>query len=283
MRTTTPKGGSRQIAFYGKGGIGKSTVAANLSAALALRGHSLLQVGCDPKADSCRLLLHGRPHPSILGLSACRPAADLGIDDIVQKGFAGVQCIETGGPEPGVGCAGRGIILAIEIMTRLGIYRAGYDYVVYDVLGDVVCGGFAVPIREGYADEVYLVVSGEFMSLYAANNITRAIQRHARRSSTRLAGIIGNLRNTTREREIIEAFARALGTKVLAFIPRDGAVQDAERRGMTIVEKDPASAFGRCIQELAACIEDKPETCIPSPLDDVALNELILKASGSER
>lgn len=271
----------RQIAFYGKGGIGKSTITANLSAVLAQRGHPVLQVGCDPKADSCRLLLHGRRLPSVLGLSKCRSTTALRAKDFVHRGFSGVHCVETGGPEPGVGCAGRGIILAIEIMTRLGVYSAGYDYIAYDVLGDVVCGGFAVPIREGYADEVYLVVSGEFMSLYAANNITRAIQRHARRSATRLAGIIGNLRNTRQEREIIKAFAGALGTQVLAFVPNDPAVQDAERRGRTIIEDRPDSAVGRSLRDLADRIEAKPRVIVPKPLGDRELDDLILKAAGS--
>ncbi len=270
----------RQIAFYGKGGIGKSTITANLSAVLAQRGRRVLQVGCDPKADSCRLLLHGRKLPSVLGLARGRSSASLKAADFVHKGFAGVHCIEAGGPEPGVGCAGRGIILAIEIMTRLGLRGAGYDYITYDVLGDVVCGGFAVPIREGYADEVYLVVSGEFMSLYAANNITRAIRRHAQRSATRLAGIIANLRNTRREREIVEAFAKALGTRVVASIPQDPAVQDAERRGMTVTEHRPDSPAGRGLRGLAALIEAKPRLVVPKPLDDDALNDLILKAAG---
>lgn len=267
----------RQIAFYGKGGIGKSMIAANLSATLSLEKREVLHVGCDPKADSCIALLRGRILPNILGLLKDRPMTALRTEEFLHEGFAGVHCIEAGGPEPGIGCAGRGITLAIDTMTKLGVYARKYDYVVYDVLGDVVCGGFAVPIRDGYADRVYLVVSGEFMSLYAANNITKAIVRHAQRSPTRLAGIVANLRGTVREREIIEAFAKAIGSEVLCFVPRDPLVQDSENHKMTVVERHPDSPFSQCIRELAESIEAQTETVVPTPLEDHELNDLVLR------
>ncbi|MBI5622764.1 MAG: hypothetical protein HY924_03195 [Elusimicrobia bacterium] len=272
---------SRQIAFYGKGGIGKSMVAANLSAVLAGRGRSVLQVGCDPKADSCKALLGGRKVANVLELLKTRSADSLAAKDFLHEGFAGVHCIEAGGPEPGIGCAGRGIILAIDVMTKTGVYARGYDYVIYDVLGDVVCGGFAVPIREGYADRVYLVVSGEFLSLYAANNIMKAIHRHAQRSATRLAGIVANLTGAPRERPIVTAFAAAYGLEVLEFLPRDPAVQDSENHGMSVIERHPDSPIGKRLAALARKIETRTTAIVPKPLDDSSLNALVLRAARS--
>jgi nitrogenase iron protein NifH len=225
---------ARQIAFYGKGGIGKSTVVANVTAALASMGHRVLQVGCDPKGDSSRTLLGGKSQVAVLDLlrqatgTGQRQRLPIAVDDMVQKGFAGVDTIEAGGPEPGFGCAGRGITMTMETMTKLGVFARAYDYVFYDVLGDVVCGGFAVPIRDSYAEEVYLVVSGEFMALYAANNICKGVARFAERGKTRIAGIVANERKVKGEREIIEAFAERIGTRLVEFVPRDAAVQAAE-------------------------------------------------------
>ena len=272
---------TRQIAFYGKGGIGKSTIAANVSAALALCGRKVLQVGCDPKSDSCKSLLHGRRIPSVLGLLKDRAASALRCEQFIHPGFAGVHCIEAGGPEPGVGCAGRGIILAIETMNRLGVYGRDYDDIVYDVLGDVVCGGFAVPIREGYADSVFLVVSGEFMSLHAANNITKALRRHAQRSSTRLAGVVANLRGLPRERQIVAAFADAIGSRVVSFVPRDPLIQEAELRQMTVIERRPRAPISLCLRDLAAEVVARSPAVVPRPLEDLALDRLVLKAARS--
>ena len=184
----------RQIAVYGKGGIGKSTTCSNLSAALSNQGYRVLQIGCDPKADSTKNLVGDQKKLSVLEQLKLKKNAVL--DDIVTKGFANTYCIEAGGPEPGFGCAGRGIITAMEIVEKLNVFQElDIDIVIYDVLGDVVCGGFAVPLRMSFAKEVYLVTSGETMALYAANNISKAIKRFGERSSVRLGGIICNQRN----------------------------------------------------------------------------------------
>jgi nitrogenase iron protein NifH len=193
----------KQIALYGKGGIGKSTTSANLSAALAETGLDILQIGCDPKRDSTRMLMQGKFIPTVMDLVRERGEAEITLGDIMFTGYHGVRCVEAGGPEPGVGCAGRGIIATFQILERLGALKG--DLIVYDVLGDVVCGGFAMPMREGYAQEVYLVTSGELMSLYAANNICKAIRRLSMRSRNRcrLAGVICNAKNLENEEELV--------------------------------------------------------------------------------
>ena len=162
----------RKIAIYGKGGIGKSTTTQNTVAGLAEMGKKVMVVGCDPKADSTRLLLHGLAQKTVLD-TLRDEGEDIDLDDVMKPGFKDTSCVESGGPEPGVGCAGRGIITSINLLEQLGAYDEdkALDYVFYDVLGDVVCGGFAMPIRDGKAQEVYIVVSGEMMAMYAANNI----------------------------------------------------------------------------------------------------------------
>ena len=204
----------RQIAIYGKGGIGKSTTTQNLTAGLAERGNRVMVVGCDPKADSTRLLLGGLAQKTVLD-TLRDIGEDIELGDILKEGFKGTRCVESGGPEPGVGCAGRGIITAINQLERLGAYTDDLDYVFYDVLGDVVCGGFAMPIREGKAKEIYIVASGEMMALYAANNISKGIARYARAGGVRLGGIICNSRKVDREYELVEAFAKELGTQLI--------------------------------------------------------------------
>ena len=180
----------RQIAIYGKGGIGKSTTTQNLAAALAEMGRKLMIVGCDPKADSTRLILGGMPKRTVLDTMREKEEEDVELNDFLFTGFQGIRAVESGGPEPGVGCAGRGIVSAINLLEQLGAYGSGLDYVLYDVLGDVVCGGFAMPIREGKAQEIYIVCSGEMMSLYAANNICKGIKRYAAAGKTKLGGLI---------------------------------------------------------------------------------------------
>ena len=162
----------RQVAIYGKGGIGKSTTTQNLTSALAEMGKHIMIVGCDPKADSTRLVLGGLAQKTVLD-TLREEGEDIDLDDIMKTGYGNIRCVESGGPEPGVGCAGRGIITSIGMLERLGAYTEDLDYVFYDVLGDVVCGGFAMPIREGKAQEIYIVASGEMMALYAANNISK--------------------------------------------------------------------------------------------------------------
>ncbi|MEL7052443.1 MAG: nitrogenase iron protein, partial [Cyanobacteria bacterium J06588_5] len=241
----------RQIAFYGKGGIGKSTTSQNTLAAMAEQGQRIMIVGCDPKADSTRLMLHSKAQTSVLQLAAELGAVeDVELDDVLQEGYRGVKCVESGGPEPGVGCAGRGIITAINFLEEEGAYE-DLDFVSYDVLGDVVCGGFAMPIREGKAQEIYIVVSGEMMAMYAANNIARGVLKYAQSGGVRLGGLICNSRNTDREVELIEALADKLNTQMIHFVPRDNVVQHAELRRMTVNEYAPDCNQAKEYAELA--------------------------------
>ena len=197
----------RQIAFYGKGGIGKSTTSQNTLAALAEMGHKILIVGCDPKADSTRLILHAKAQDTILSLAAAAGSVeDLEIEEVMKVGYRDIRCVESGGPEPGVGCAGRGVITSINFLEENGAYE-DIDYVSYDVLGDVVCGGFAMPIRENKAQEIYIVMSGEMMAMYAANNISKGILKYANSGGVRLGGLVCNERQTDKELELAEAMA----------------------------------------------------------------------------
>lgn len=226
----------RKIAIYGKGGIGKSTTTSNLSAALAKKGYKVMQIGCDPKADSTKGLMKGKRIPTVLE-QLREKGDDLKLSDIVFEGFNGVLCVESGGPTPGVGCAGRGIISAFEKLAELEAFEVYKpDIVLYDVLGDVVCGGFAMPIREGYAREVFIVSSGEMMALYAANNIAQAVRNFASRGYARLGGLILNARNIVNEQQIVENAAEEIGVDVIAYVPRSGDIQKAEAGGGTVFE-----------------------------------------------
>uniref|UniRef100_UPI0034E842BA nitrogenase iron protein n=2 Tax=Enterocloster clostridioformis TaxID=1531 RepID=UPI0034E842BA len=267
----------RQIAIYGKGGIGKSTTTQNLAAALAEMGHKLMIVGCDPKADSTRLILGGMPKRTVLDTMRSKEEEDVTLDDFMFTGFQGIRAVESGGPEPGVGCAGRGIVTAINLLEQLGAYRAGLDYVLYDVLGDVVCGGFAMPIREGKAKEIYIVCSGEMMSLYAANNICKGIQRYAAAGKTKLGGLICNSRMVDNERELVEAFAKELNTQLLYFLPRDNVVQRAELQRKTVIEHEPDCAQAGEYRALAKTLEINQRFTLPTPLDNDTLEALLLR------
>jgi nitrogenase iron protein NifH len=257
----------KQIAIYGKGGIGKSTTSSNLSAAIADRGLSVMQIGCDPKRDSTRMLMNGRLIPTVLDLIRDSGESSLCTDDVVFRGYRGVRCVEAGGPEPGVGCAGRGIIATFQLLERLHALEG--DVILYDVLGDVVCGGFAMPMRKGYAQEIYLVTSGELMALYAANNICKAISRISQNSRQlcRLGGIICNARNTPGEKELVEAFAGAVGSRVVAHIPRDEIVQHAELHTMTVIEYAPGSEQADRYRDLAEAVLTNSTFIIPSFLE----------------
>jgi nitrogenase iron protein NifH len=266
----------RQIAFYGKGGIGKSTTSQNTIAALATMGQRIMIVGCDPKADSTRLMLHTKAQTTILSLAAERGAVeDLELEEVLLEGYLGVKCVESGGPEPGVGCAGRGIITAINFLEEEGAYE-DLDLVSYDVLGDVVCGGFAMPIREGKAQEIYIVTSGEMMAMYAANNIARGILKYAHSGGVRLGGLICNSRKVDKEVELIEELARRLGTQMIHFVPRDNQVQQAELRRMTVLEYSPDHPQAEEYRQLAAKIKDNKNLVIPTPITMDELEELLV-------
>ncbi|MDR3324160.1 MAG: nitrogenase iron protein [Zoogloeaceae bacterium] len=268
----------RQCAIYGKGGIGKSTTTQNLVAALAESGKRVMIIGCDPKADSTRLILHSKAQHSVMELAAeVGSVEDLELEDVMSVGYGGVKCVESGGPEPGVGCAGRGVITAINFLEEEGAYDEDLDFVFYDVLGDVVCGGFAMPIRENKAQEIYIVCSGEMMAMYAANNIAKGILKYANSGSVRLAGLICNSRQTDREDELIIALAAKLGTQMIHFVPRDNAVQHAEIRRMTVIEYDPKAKQADEYRTLAKKVVDNTKFVIPTPCTMDELEELLME------
>lgn len=266
----------RQIAIYGKGGIGKSTTTQNLTAGLAERGKKVMVVGCDPKADSTRLLLGTLAQSTVL--DTIRETGDeVELDNILRVGFGGIKCVESGGPEPGVGCAGRGIITSIGLLEQLGAYTDDLDYVFYDVLGDVVCGGFAMPIREGKAQEIYIVASGEMMALYAANNIAKGVAKFASKGGVRLGGIICNSRNVDREIDLLKAFSAELGTQLIYFVPRDNKVQHAEINRKTVIEYAPESHQANEYRQLAKAIDENTYFTIPKPMTQERLEQILLE------
>ena len=266
----------RQIAIYGKGGIGKSTTTQNLTAGLVEHGKKVMVVGCDPKADSTRLLLGGLAQKTVLD-TIRDEGENVELDRIMRTGFGGTRCVESGGPEPGVGCAGRGIITSISMLENLGAYTDDLDFVFYDVLGDVVCGGFAMPIREGKAKEIYIVASGEMMALYAANNIAKGISRYAKAGGVRLGGMICNSRNVDRELDLLRAFSKELGTQLLYFVPRDNIVQRAEINRKTVIEYKPDSAQAQEYRNLVEAVINNTNFTIPTPMTQERLEEILLE------
>ena len=267
----------RKVAIYGKGGIGKSTTTQNTVAGLAEMGKKVMVVGCDPKADSTRLLLGGLAQRTVLD-TLREEGEDVELEDVRKEGYRGTMCTESGGPEPGVGCAGRGIITSINLLEQLGAYadREDLDYVFYDVLGDVVCGGFAMPIREGKAQEIYIVVSGEMMAMYAANNICKGIVKFAEAGGVRLGGLICNSRKVDNEMEMIQALADKLGTQMIHFVPRDNMVQRAEINRKTVIEFDSTHTQADEYRALATKIDANEMRVIPTPLEIEELEKLLI-------
>jgi len=266
----------RQVAIYGKGGIGKSTTTQNLTAGLAEMGKKIMIVGCDPKADSTRLVLSGLAQKTVLD-TLREEGEDIDLSSILKTGYAGIRGVESGGPEPGVGCAGRGIITSINLLEQLGAYEEELDYVFYDVLGDVVCGGFAMPIREGKAQEIYIVCSGEMMALYAANNISKGISKYANTGGVRLGGLICNSRNVDGEVGLVEAVAKEIGTQMIHFVPRDNDVQRAEVNKKTVIDYSPDVPQADEYRTLAQKIDGNDMFVIPKPMATERLEEILME------
>lgn len=262
----------KQIAIYGKGGIGKSTTTSNLSAALSEMGLKVMQFGCDPKSDSTNTLRDGKFIPTVL--DTLREKSAVKAQEVIYEGFNGIYCVEAGGPAPGVGCAGRGIITAVEIFKQQKVFESlDLDVVIYDVLGDVVCGGFAVPIREGIAEHVFTVSSSDFMSIYASNNLFKGISKYSASGGALLGGVIANSMGSPYSKEIIDDFAEKTKTRIIEYIPRSITVTQSELQGKTTIEAAPASAQADVYRALARKIAAHTDSKTPTPLEIMALRE----------
>jgi nitrogenase iron protein NifH len=266
----------KTIAIYGKGGIGKSTTTSNISAALAASGLKVMQIGCDPKSDSTTTLRGGGYIPTIL--DTLREKKNVKANEVVFEGFAGIYCVEAGGPAPGVGCAGRGIITSVELLKQLRVFdELDLDIVVYDVLGDVVCGGFAVPVREGIADHVFTVSSSDFMAIYAANNLFKGIQKYSNNGGALLGGVIANSMNSQYHRAIIDDFVENTKTQVVEYVPRSITVTQSELQGKTTIEAFPDSEQAKVYNGLAEKIYNHTNSKVPTPLNDKELHDWAFK------
>ena len=252
-----------KIAIYGKGGIGKSTISSNLSAIFSKSGKKVLHVGCDPKGDSTRNLM-GKKIPTVI--SILKEKNNLNREDIIYEGFNGIECVETGGPEAGIGCAGRGIITTMEELEDLEVFDEERDVIVYDVLGDVVCGGFAVPMREKYADIIYIVTSSEFMSIFAANNIMKSIKNFSKMKNIKFGGLIHNQRNNDSNINILKIFADMTKSKIIGEIPFSKELIKSELNGKTIAEMYPNSNLYNNFLELSEKILNNQDDIDFSPL-----------------
>ena len=276
----------RQIAFFGKGGIGKSTISSNVAAALADRGSKVMMIGCDPKSDCTRNLRGDVDIPTIsevlrgkmesqLELDEFIYGKDIKIDEVVFSGYKGILCAEAGGPEPGVGCAGRGIIVAVELLKRIGVFdKYNPDVVIYDILGDIVCGGFGMNLRKGMADEAIIVTSADYLALYAANNICKGIARYADRQGTPLGGFIYNVRGVVDDFGLVEEFAHLTGANVIGAIPGDMAITENEIYGQTTIERQPESEIAQKFRNLAGKILENKDKITPTPLKSEELVNL---------
>jgi nitrogenase iron protein NifH len=266
-----------QIAIYGKGGIGKSTVSSNISYSLSKKGKKVIQIGCDPKHDSTRALLAGKEQSTVLNYIRITPPYDRRLEDIVLDGVNGIKCVEAGGPEPGIGCAGRGILSTFDTLKKLGLDDLEFDVKLYDVLGDVVCGGFAVPLRNEYADGVYLVTSGEFMSIYAANNILKGISNFDK-GIPRVAGIILNCRGAEGEYEAVKRFADAVELPIITYIPRSRLFADAETAGKTVMEifpdSDVACELDKISDHILKIMNREAKLLESKPLNDKQMGQI---------
>ena len=276
----------KQIAFYGKGGIGKSTIASNVAAAMAEQGLKVMMVGCDPKSDSTRNLRGDEDLPTVLEVLREKETGKLGLteivlgkkvamEEVVFEGWHGVLCVESGGPEPAVGCAGRGIILAVELLKNIGAFEVFRpDIVIYDVLGDVVCGGFGMPLRQGLADEVYVVTSADYLSIFAANNICKGIHRHISRGGSPLGGIIYNVRGALDDIALVEEFAGRVGSRIVASVENDPIIMESEIFAQTVISYNPSSGIAQRFKDLANKILASKITVDPQPLARQDLSEL---------
>ncbi|MCX7745387.1 MAG: nitrogenase iron protein [Clostridia bacterium] len=262
----------KQIAIYGKGGIGKSTTTSNISAALSTAGYKVMQFGCDPKSDSTNTLRGGKYIPTVL--DTLREKNVVKAHEVIFQGFNGIYCVEAGGPAPGVGCAGRGIITAVQLFKQQKVFEElDLDFVIYDVLGDVVCGGFAVPVREGIAEHVFTVSSADFMAVYAANNLFKGIQKYSNSGGALLGGVIANSINAPYAKEIIDDFVRKTNTQVVEYVPRSVTVTQSELQGKTTIEAAPDSKQAGVYRSLANKIAEHDQSKVPTPLEIGALRE----------
>jgi nitrogenase iron protein NifH len=266
----------KQIAIYGKGGIGKSTTTSNISAALTTMGYKVMQFGCDPKSDSTNTLRDGTYIPTVL--DTLREKNKVNVHDVIFQGFNGIYCVEAGGPAPGVGCAGRGIITAVQLFKQQRVFEElDLDYVIYDVLGDVVCGGFAVPIREGIAEHVFTVSSSDFMSVYASNNLFKGIHKYSNSGGALLGGVIANSINQPYSKDIIDDFVARTNTQVMEYVPRSITVTQSELQGKTTIEAAPNSEQAKIYKRLAKRISEHIDSKVPSPLSVSELKEWAAK------
>lgn len=262
----------KQIAIYGKGGIGKSTTTSNISAALSKLGYKVMQFGCDPKSDSTNTLRNGEYIPTVL--DTLREKKAVKASEVIFEGFNGIYCVEAGGPAPGVGCAGRGIITAVQLFKQQNVFEdLDLDIVIYDVLGDVVCGGFAVPIREGIAEHVFTVSSADFMSVYASNNLFKGIQKYSNSGGALLGGVIANSINQPYSKEIIDDFAKRTNTQIMQYVPRSVTVTQSELQGKTTIEAAPDSKQAQIYIELAKRVAAHDSSNIPEPMSVSELRE----------